>query len=144
MGSSVEPKFRGLRHSSRLGGLVAPSRLYRLRRVHTLFESCLETPRDNDRSRQPRRAFATVSKLMVVSLSVVLGTATISLTGCAQFEDSFGELRVKQSATPTISQHADPARSNEFYDDAHTEKARAIVNGTTPSQGYGWSSPPES
>ena len=61
-----------------------------------------------------------VSKLMVFSLSAMLGAATLSLTGCAQFEDSFGELRgpVKQSATATISQHRDPARSNKLSDDA--------------------------
>ena len=61
-----------------------------------------------------------VPKLMVVTLSAMLGAATLSLTGCAQFEDSFGELRgpVKQSATPTISQDIDPARSNKLSDDA--------------------------
>jgi hypothetical protein len=61
-----------------------------------------------------------VPKLMVVTLSAMLGAATLSLTGCAQFEDSFGELRgpVKQSAMPTISQYSDPARSNKRSEDA--------------------------
>lgn len=66
-----------------------------------------------------------VSKLIVVSLSAMLGAATLSLTGCAQFEDAFGELRpLKQSATPTISQHSDPAGSNEFSDNASYNETR--------------------
>ena len=120
MGSLIEPKFRVFRHSTRFGGLVAAGRLYRLRRVHALFESCVEIRSDDASSRQPARSFATVSKLMVVSLSVMVGAATLSLIGCAQFEDSFGELRgpVEQSSTPTISQYRDPARSNKLSDDA--------------------------
>jgi hypothetical protein len=47
MGSTIEPKFRGLRHSTRFGGLVAASRLYRLQRVHALFESCVKIRSDS-------------------------------------------------------------------------------------------------
>lgn len=32
-------------------------------------------------------------KVLVVSLCTMLGVATLNLSGCAQFEDSFGELR---------------------------------------------------
>jgi hypothetical protein len=92
MGSTIEPKFRGLRHSTRFGGLVAASRLDRLQRVHALFESCVEIRSDNSSSRQPGKSFTIVPKLMVVSLNVMLGAATLNLTGCAQFEDSFGDL----------------------------------------------------
>jgi hypothetical protein len=120
MGSSIEPKYRDSHHSTRFGELVAAGRLYRLRRVHALFDSCVETRSENESIREPRRAFAIASKVMALSLCAMLGATTLSLGGCAQFEDSLGELRgpVKQSATPTISQHSDPARSNEISDDA--------------------------
>ena len=120
MGSSIQPKYHSSRNSTRFGELVAAGRLYRLRRVHALFDSCVEARSENDGDREPRRTFAIASKVMALSLCAMLGAATLSLTGCAQFEDSLGELRgpVKQPATPTISQHSDPARSNEISDDA--------------------------
>ena len=120
MGSPIEPKFRFVLHSTQFGQLVAAGRLYRLRRVDALFDSCVKTPSDSGSSQQPERSLTTVPKLMVVSLCAMLGAATLNLTGCAQFENSFGELRgpVKQSATPAMSQHSDPTRSNEISNDA--------------------------
>ena len=120
MVSPIEPKYRVARHSTRFGELVAAGRLYRLRRVPALFDACVETRGENDSARGPRRNFAIVSKLMVVSLCAMLTAATLNLTGCAQFENSLGQLRgpVKEAPTPAISQLSDPARSKEISDDA--------------------------
>src|SRR5579863_6810508 len=106
MRSPIESKVRSLPHSTRFGGLVAAGRLYRVRRVEALFDSCVQMRRNNGNSPEPRRIFTMVSKLLVVSLCAMLGAATLTLTGCAQFENSFGELRgpVRQSVAPTISQ----------------------------------------
>ena len=47
------------------------------------------------------------SKLMIVYLYTMLGVATANLAGCANFENSFGELRWSdyQSAEPDTSGH---------------------------------------
>jgi hypothetical protein len=118
MGSPIEPKYPVVGHSTRFGELVAAGRLYKLRRVPALFDPCLEMRTQNDSAREPRKNFAIVSKLMVVSVCAMLGAASLNLTGCAQFQNSFGELRGPvRPATPAISQHSDPPRSNEISDD---------------------------
>jgi hypothetical protein len=124
MGSPIEPKYPVVGHSPRFGELVGAGRLYRLRRVPALFDPCLETRAQNDSAREPRKNFAIVSRLMAVSLCAMLGAASLNLTGCAQFQNSFGELRgaVGPSASPAITQHSDPARSNEISDDSSYAK----------------------
>ena len=55
------------------------------------------------------------SKFMILCLSVVLGVATANLAGCANFENSFGELRWSedQSAELDTSEHK---QSNDFLE----------------------------
>jgi len=64
------------------------------------------------------------SKLMIVYLSTVLGIATANLAGCANFENSFGELRGSgdESAELDTSRHK---QSNELSDaEANFEKTQ--------------------
>ena len=119
MDSIIEPNLSVVGHSTLFSGLVAAGRLHRLRRVQELFDSCVETRANRGSTPQPQRNLAIVPKLMALSLCAMLGAATLSLTGCAQFENSFGELRgpIRQSVAPTISKHSDPTRSNDISND---------------------------
>ena len=70
-------------------------------------------------------------KLMVVSVCMMLSVAALNLTGCAQFEDSFGQLRGpdNQSANVVASPNDDSLRSNDRrYRGPYSERTGAPSN----------------
>ena len=68
----------------------------------------------DDNGRLPPRTLMMTSKLMAGCLCAMLSIATLSLNGCAQFEDSFGELRPdNQAATVDTSRSDDSKRSSD-------------------------------
>lgn len=72
----------------------------------------------------PKMVLGTTFKLVFVSL------CAIALMGCAQFEDSFGELRSPEIQSSTVggSNSEDSARSNDGSDDGSNRES-----GSAPS-----------